>query len=83
MHGFVNLCCAAALIHFGGDVIDAALILEETDPHAWVASPESVAWRDFRWRTFQIEEVRQEFFRCVGSCSFTDPLGDLETLGWL
>jgi hypothetical protein len=83
MHGFVNLCCAAALIHFGGDAIDAALILEETDPHAWVASPESVAWRDFRWRTFQIEEVRQEFFRCVGSCSFTDPLGDLETLGWL
>jgi hypothetical protein len=83
MHGFVNLCCAAALIHFGGDAIDAALILEETDPHAWKLSTETIAWRDFRWTAFQIEEVRQEFLRCVGSCSFTGPLVDLETLGWL
>jgi hypothetical protein len=57
--------------------------VEAGDPDAWEVSPEAIRWRDFRWSTFQIEEVRQEFFRCVGSCSFTDPLGDLEARGWL
>jgi hypothetical protein len=83
MHGFVNLCCAAALIHMGGDARDAACILEETDLHAWHIAPESIAWRDVRWSAEQMQEARQEFFWSIGSCSFTEPIADLEALGWL
>ncbi len=82
MHGFVNLCCAAAIIHLGGDAIDAALILEETDRQAWQISSEAIAWRDLRWSALQMEEVRREFFRSIGSCSFTQPAEEMEALGW-
>jgi hypothetical protein len=83
MHGFVNLCCAAATIHLGGDAIDAALILEETDQHAWQISPEAIAWREFRWSALQMEDVRREFFCSIGSCSFTQPFKEMETMRWL
>jgi hypothetical protein len=83
MHGFVNLCCAAAIIHLGGDAIDAALILEETDQHAWQISPEAIAWREFRWSALQMEDVRREFFCSMGSCSFTQPFKEMETMRWL
>jgi len=82
MHGFVNLCCAAAIIHLGGDAIDAALILEETDQRAWQISPEAIVWREFRWSALQMEDVRREFFCSIGSCSFTQPVEELEALGW-
>jgi hypothetical protein len=82
MHGFANLCCAAAIIHLGGDAIDAALILEETDPHAWQVSSEAITWRDCRWSALQMEEVRREFFHSIGSCSFTQPVEEMEALGW-
>jgi hypothetical protein len=82
MHGFVNLASAAAIIHLGGDAIDAALILEETDPHAWQISPEAIAWHEFRWSALQMEEVRREFFHSIGSCSFMQPVEEMEELGW-
>jgi hypothetical protein len=82
MHGFGNLCCAAALVHLGGDAVDAALLLEEMDPHTWQVSSEAITWRDFRLSALQIEEVRREFFQSMGSCSFTQPLKEMEALGW-
>ena len=82
MHGFVNLAFAAAIIHLGGDAIDAALILEEMDPHAWRIAPEAIAWHEFRWSALQMEEVRREFFHSIGSCSFTQPVEEMEALGW-
>lgn len=82
MHGFVNLCCAAALVHTGGQIGDAAAILEETDPRAWRIGAQAIAWRNFQWNAGEIRAVRQEFFASIGSCSFTEPLADLEALGW-
>jgi hypothetical protein len=82
MHGFANLCCAAALIHLGGDAVDAALLLEEMDPHTWQVSSEAITWRDFRFSALQMEEVRREFFQSMGSCSFTQPLKEMEALEW-
>jgi hypothetical protein len=83
MHGFVNLFCAAALIHFGGDEQDAISILNETDRDAWRVSPESICWRSLHWSAEQIREVRQDFFASFGSCSFSEPIEDLEALSWL
>jgi hypothetical protein len=83
MHGFVNLSCAAALLHLGGHVADATLILDEMDRDAWQISTDSIAWRDLRWNDLQMEEVRKAFLCGIGSCSFTQPLAEMEELGWL
>jgi hypothetical protein len=83
MHGFVNLFCAAALIHSGGDEEDARSILNETNRDAWRISAEAITWRSLHWSAEQIHEVRQEFFVSFGSCSFTEPIEDLEALAWL
>ena len=83
MHGFLNLCCAAALLYRGGDVNQAILLLDEQDPNAWQVAPDGIAWRSFRWSTEELRSMREKFLISFGSCSFTEPMQDLETLGWL
>lgn len=83
MHGFLNLACAAALLYFGGDVSQATLLLEEQDPSAWQVTPDGIGWRSFRWSTEELRLVRERFMISFGSCSFTEPIHDLEALGWL
>ncbi len=83
MHGFMNLACASALLHSGGEVTDAKLLLDEEDPGAWHLTPDSIAWRSYSWSTDQLRALRQQFFISFGSCSFEEPLHDLEVLGWL
>ena len=83
MHGFVNLLCAAALIHCDGDSKDARHVLDEESQSAWQVGAETVGWRSFQWRADQLREVRQRFFISFGSCSFVEPMNDLEALGWL
>ena len=83
MHGFVNLCCAAALIHCGGEASDARRVLDEVDAGAWRVTPDGIGWRDREWSAEQLHAVRREFFISFGSCSFEEPMHDLEALGWL
>jgi hypothetical protein len=82
MHGFVNLMCAAALIHSGGDADEAEQILEEQDPAAWTLTPQAIAWRSHCWTVDHLSETRKKFVS-FGSCSFEEPIRDMETLGWL
>jgi len=83
MHGFLNLVFAATLLHFGGTAGEARKTLEEEDSGAWRVSPEGVRCRAFSWSADQIREVREQFFISIGSCSFEEPIHDLESLGWL
>jgi hypothetical protein len=83
MHGFINLLAASALIHFGGTAGEAGHILEEEDSHAWQLSPGSLTWRRRMWSAGQLQEVRKRFFTSFGSCSFEEPIRDLEAQGWL
>ncbi|MGH9607478.1 MAG: hypothetical protein ACRD3N_17450 [Terracidiphilus sp.] len=83
MHGFMNLACAAAVLHFGGDVADAFEALEELEPDAWRVAPEAIAWRVYGWNGDELREVRRKFFAGFGSCSFLEPIRELEALGWL
>ena len=83
MHGFLNLACAAALLYFGGELNQAICILDDQDPAAWTITPDAITWRNLRWSTEQLRSVRENFLTSFGSCSFTDPIHDLETLGWL
>ncbi len=82
MHGFINLFCAAALMHFGGNIAEATTILDEQDPLAWSLTPDAIKWRSRTWSAEHIAEVRKQFVG-IGSCSFEEPIGELETLGWL
>jgi hypothetical protein len=83
MHGFVNLTCAAALVLFDGESEEVSRLLDESDPNAWHIAPDFIGWRSHQWSAKQLCTVRREFLMSVGSCSFSDPIGDLEALGWL
>ncbi|MGP8270607.1 MAG: hypothetical protein ACLQLH_11110 [Terracidiphilus sp.] len=83
MHGFMNLVCASALLYFGGEFNDAKWLLDETDPGTWQVTPDAICWRSYRWSEDQLRALRQQFFISFGSCSFEEPLHDLEVLGWL
>lgn len=83
MHGFINLATAAAVLHFGGDVADAFESLEELQPNAWRVGDNAILWREYGWNSDELCEVRRQFFAGFGSCSFEDPIHDLEALAWL
>lgn len=83
MHGFLNVICTAALLYFGGEVDDAIRLLSEEDRKAWQVTPEAIAWRSIRWSAEELRRVRQEFMMGFGSCSFEEPIKDLEAMGWL
>lgn len=83
MHGFVNLFCAAGVVFAGGSIQDATSVLEEEDSRAFHIQLDSIAWRSYRWSTQEIRTIREEFFAGFGSCSFEEPIHDLEALQWL
>jgi hypothetical protein len=83
MHGFINLACAAAILFSGGDSHLAQSALEEQDTTAWTMSAHALHWRDLKWTADQLATLRREFLISIGSCSFEEPIHDLEALGWL
>jgi len=76
MHGFLNVFLAAAMI----DHADA--ILAETDADAFAFDDEAAWWRGHRASTIELMETRK-LATSFGSCSFEEPIADLQELGWL
>jgi hypothetical protein len=83
MYGFLNLSCAAAMLYFGGTEKDAEDILQDEDVRSWKVDAASIQWRHLTWTRDQLSTLRHQFFMGVGSCSFEEPIHDLEALGWL
>jgi hypothetical protein len=83
MHGFMNLCCAAAMVYLNGKGNEAAAALEEEDASAWKVTAGAVHWRNLSWTAEQLSTLRREFLISIGSCSFEEPMHDAESLGWL
>jgi hypothetical protein len=84
MHGFLNVFVASALVARGGlDDLALLAILEETDPSAFRVEGDSVAWRDHLVPAAALGEARSGFARSFGSCSFAEPVEDLQQLGIL
>lgn len=83
MHGFLNLACASALVYSGGEASYAQRLLEEEDPRAWSLNDGAIRWRTLDLSAEILELVRERFFISFGSCSFEEPIDDLEALGWL
>ena len=74
-HGFLNVLAAAVF----GDEEDA---LRE-GPGAFELDAESFRWRDRAAGADDLAEVRASLFHSIGSCSFFEPVGELEELGIL
>jgi len=83
MYGFLNLSCAAAVLYFNGNEKDAEKLLRDEDRSAWQIDEDSLQWRHLKWTRNQLSTLRRDFFMSIGSCSFEEPMHDLEKLGWL
>jgi hypothetical protein len=80
MHGFINLFIAAALLRAGVAETEAQAALDESDPAAFQFGPGSVRWKERRLPIEQIRSTRGQFALSFGSCSFQEPLQDLQAL---
>ncbi|MEO5798391.1 MAG: hypothetical protein ABIZ70_14135 [Gemmatimonadales bacterium] len=80
MYGFVNVLLATAELMRGGEGETAQQILEEEEPSAFASSTDAIAWRDTRYSTEELFQVRRELFLGFGSCSFREPVDELRAL---
>ena len=83
MHGFINLATASAIALSDGDIEDAQRALAEEDGTSWRVDAGTLHWRDYTWSIEELSTLRKQFFISIGSCSFEEPIHDLEFLGWL
>jgi hypothetical protein len=82
-HGFVNLFLAGALAFYGADERAVVKTLAEEDAAAFRVDDDVIRWHDNTLITDQIERARSEFAISFGSCSFTEPVDDLQEMGWV
>ena len=80
MHGFINVLLAAAFAWHGDR--DILPILKEEDAGAF-RFDDRAHYKDRSLSLEQIKAARKEFLHSIGSCSFKEPVEDLETLGLL
>jgi hypothetical protein len=90
MHGFVNVFLAAVAAWKAAQADPAAAqpptvvrILEERDAAAFAFGSAVVRWRGMEITAADIAAARSSLARTFGSCSFAEPVSDLEALGWL
>jgi hypothetical protein len=75
-HGFLNLLAAVVF----GDEENA---LAETDPAVFELDETAFSWRDRSASAEELAVVRRSRFHSIGSCSFFEPVEELEALGVL
>ena len=83
MHGFINVFSAAALARKGWDAESLTEVLAEQSPSAFRFEPYHACFRTHRLTAADLENSRTEFLNSFGSCSFEEPISDLQQLGWL
>ncbi len=84
MHGFLNVVGAAVLtssMELSRELI--VEILAEEDAAAFCFADGEFRWRGYKAEAAAIAAARREFFTAYGSCSFTEPIDDLQSLGIL
>jgi hypothetical protein len=83
MFGFLNVFLATALLEDGAEEDAAVRLLDERDPRAVQFDPSGVSWRERRLTTNRLAAARRSGIVSFGSCSFREPIDDLESLGLL
>ena len=80
MYGFLNLFLTAAFLRGGMDEQQAHDLLRESSPAAFRMEDEGISWRGRRLSLNDLRQTRQEVVVSFGSCSFTEPLSELQSL---
>jgi hypothetical protein len=57
-----------------------ASLLEEESAEAFTFGEDSIQWRGHRIEAANIEDVRECFAASFGSCSFDEPIEDLQQM---
>jgi hypothetical protein len=80
MFGFLNLMLSVAFLRSGMDEADALRVLEEEDPAAFQADDTGISWRGRLVDLQAMSDARRQGMVSFGSCSFTEPIEDLQSL---
>jgi hypothetical protein len=80
MFGFLNLLLAVAFLRSGMEEAEVARVLEEGEPDALQADDSGISWRNRHLDLKALSDARRLGMISFGSCSFTEPLGELEAL---
>jgi len=80
MHGFLNVFLAAVFCYNGLGAVDARRMVELEDPAAIEFGDESVRWEDYVISNRELASIRRRFAISFGSCSFHEPIDDLEAM---
>jgi hypothetical protein len=77
MFGYLNLFLAAAFLRAGLDDANVIRLLEERSRDAFHFTPDALEWRGHRLDRAAVEEARTRGIVAFGSCSFTEPVGEM------
>ena len=81
MHGFVNLVLAATLLTAGKiDEELAEACLDDDRPEAFKLSGRAGSWLNGVVTYSELSHARRSLLRSVGSCSFDEPVAEIEAL---
>jgi hypothetical protein len=80
MFGFLNLFLAAAFVRLGLDQRSAEQVLEEGSLDAFQVEEDAISWHGRRVGLADLEQTREQVMVSFGSCSFTEPLQELNDL---
>jgi hypothetical protein len=83
MHGFLSVALTAALVRARA-VDDAEATASLTAGAGDLAvRDDGLSWRGHRLSNPDVADLRRDFFRSFGSCSFTEPVEELRAVGLL
>lgn len=84
MHGFLNLFLMTGFAREGYRPQLLEEVMEEEFDEVFRFEDQAAVWRDdFTLNTWQIEALRRNGIQSFGSCSFDEPVADLQKLGIL
>ncbi|MEP7012550.1 MAG: hypothetical protein ABJC13_19690 [Acidobacteriota bacterium] len=80
MHGFLNVFLAATALWAGRPQSEALALLSGEGRGDLKIEDDAIAWRGVRLTASEIAEARRSFCRSIGSCSFTEPVGEIRDI---
>lgn len=84
MHGFLNVFGGGALAYSRSlSPEDLLAIVADTNKAHFSFTNDFFAWKHLRLSVQEIREARQQAVRSFGSCSFREPVLDMQELGFL
>ena len=79
MHGYLNVILAATLLWHGRPAEDARRLLLAEGRETLAVGEETIGWEGVAVALLEIAQARREFVLAVGSCSFTEPVEEIES----